>query len=115
MDGFAHPQVDLDWVRQQYRYETLTWPELDATVAMNKVVLLPIGSIEQHGHHLPVDVDVLLATEVCLAAGRAADLCRFGNDLGDVLGRVLGMGRPRGGGRQQQGCGERETERPDVS
>ncbi len=64
--------IDLEWVRQQYRYETLTWPELDASVEMNKAIVIPIGSIEQHGHHLPVDVDVLLATEVCLAAGRAA-------------------------------------------
>jgi creatinine amidohydrolase len=62
-------EIDLEWVRQQYRYETLTWPELDAAAGMDKVVVIPVGSIEQHGHHLPVDVDVRLATSVCLAAG----------------------------------------------
>jgi creatinine amidohydrolase len=65
-------EIDLEWVRQQYRYETLTWPELDASAGMGKVVVMPVGSIEQHGHHLPVDVDVRLATSVCLAAGERA-------------------------------------------
>jgi creatinine amidohydrolase len=34
------------------------------------VILLPIGSTEQHGHHLPLDTDNLLATEVSLEAAR---------------------------------------------
>lgn len=65
-------ELDLDWVRSQYRYESLTWPELDAAVGMNKVVVIPVGSIEQHGYHLPVDVDVRLAASVCLEAGARA-------------------------------------------
>jgi len=31
------------------------------------VVLLPVGAIEQHGDHLPVDVDIHLALSVCEA------------------------------------------------
>jgi creatinine amidohydrolase len=65
-------EVDREWVRQQHRYETLTWPELDVAVSQEKLIVLPVGSIEQHGHHLPVDVDVLLANSVCLAAGERA-------------------------------------------
>src|SRR5205823_6193363 len=34
--------------------------------------LLPIGSTEQHGHHLPLDTDNFLARSVCLAAARRA-------------------------------------------
>lgn len=34
------------------------------------VVILPIGSTEQHGPHLPVDVDSQLATEVAVRAAR---------------------------------------------
>jgi creatinine amidohydrolase len=36
------------------------------------VVLLPVGSLEQHGEHLPIGTDSLLVEAVCLtAAGRA--------------------------------------------
>ena len=55
-----------------YRYEHLTWPEINKAAESGKVLLLPIGSTEQHGHHLPLDVDNLLSTSVCLEAGKKA-------------------------------------------
>jgi creatinine amidohydrolase len=33
-----------------FYYDELTWPEINEAVAARKVVLLPIGSTEQHGH-----------------------------------------------------------------
>ena len=54
----------------QYRYEYLTWPEINEAAEAEKAILLPIGSTEQHGHHLPLDVDNFLATSVSLEAGR---------------------------------------------
>jgi creatinine amidohydrolase len=53
-------------------YDELTWPEINEAVQANKVVLLPIGSTEQHGPHLPLDVDNFLARSVCLAVSRQA-------------------------------------------
>ncbi|WP_309689943.1 creatininase family protein [Armatimonas sp.] len=53
-------------------YDGLTWPELNEAVMAQKVVLLPIGSTEQHGHHLPLDVDNFLARSVCLEAAKRA-------------------------------------------
>ena len=53
-------------------YDELTWPEINEAVQAKKVVLLPIGSTEQHGHHLPLDVDNFLARSVCVAAARQA-------------------------------------------
>lgn len=53
----------------QYRYEYLTWPEINDAALANKVVLLPIGSTEQHGHHLPLDTDNFLATRISMEAG----------------------------------------------
>jgi creatinine amidohydrolase len=41
-------------------------------VQLQKVILLPVGSTEQHGQHLPLDVDNLLPTSICLEAGRRA-------------------------------------------
>ncbi len=57
-------------VAKQYRYELLTWPEVNEAVAMRKVVVLPVGSLEQHGHHLPQDTDAKLASSVSYEAGR---------------------------------------------
>jgi len=57
-------------VEQEYRYEALTWPEINEAVAMNKVVVLPVGSTEQHGHHLPLDVDAKLSSAVVYEAAR---------------------------------------------
>jgi creatinine amidohydrolase len=59
-------------VAQKYIYSDLTWPEVNEAVALRKVVLLPVGSTEQHGPHLPLDVDNLIANSVCLEAGRRA-------------------------------------------
>ena len=51
-------------------YDELTWPEINLAVQEKKVVLLPIGSTEQHGHHLPLDVDNFLARGICVTAPR---------------------------------------------
>ncbi|MBT5872222.1 MAG: creatininase family protein [Candidatus Latescibacteria bacterium] len=59
-------------VRDEYRYNRLTWAEMNEAIAMQKVVLLPTGSTEQHGRHLPLDTDVFLAESVCLEVGRRA-------------------------------------------
>jgi creatinine amidohydrolase len=54
--------------------ETL-WTQLKTTEfasdSSGTVVILPVGSTEQHGPHLPVDVDSRLATEI---AGRTAEI-----------------------------------------
>jgi creatinine amidohydrolase len=48
----------------RYRYEEFTWPDIREAVAQNRVAVLPIGTIEQHGPHLPLVTDVLTATEM---------------------------------------------------
>lgn len=35
------------------------------TLISEKLVFLPIGSVEQHGHHLPLDVDTVLPFHIC--------------------------------------------------
>jgi creatinine amidohydrolase len=56
----------------EYRYNRLTWPEMNEAIGLQKVALLPTGSTEQHGPHLPLDTDAFLAEAVCLEAGRRA-------------------------------------------
>lgn len=48
----------------------LTWPEAQAALQADTVVLLPIGAIEAHGPHLPLDTDVVIATEMARRGGR---------------------------------------------
>ena len=57
---------------REYRYNRLTWPEMNAAIARQPVVVLPTGSTEQHGRHLPLDVDLLLCESVCLEVGQRA-------------------------------------------
>lgn len=53
--------------------ETLTWPEVGERMAAGAPVLLPIGArAKEHGHHLPMQTDYLLAR--ALADGVAARL-----------------------------------------
>lgn len=52
----------------------LTWKEYEARIqADNPVVLLPIGALEQHGHHMSMNVDVLLPTAVCERVAHKAE------------------------------------------
>ena len=56
----------------EYRYNRLTWPEMNDAIAMQKLVILPTGSTEQHGPHLPLDTDEFLTETVCLEVGKRA-------------------------------------------
>lgn len=58
--------------KTEYRYNRLTWPEMNEAIATQKVVILPTGSTEQHGRHMPLDTDVFLCETVCLEVGRRA-------------------------------------------
>jgi creatinine amidohydrolase len=55
----------------EYRYEKLTWPEINDAVQMGKVCIVPCGSVEQHGAHLPLDVDIVCPLGIAMGAGRA--------------------------------------------
>jgi creatinine amidohydrolase len=51
-------------MQTKYRYEEFTWPEIRDAVAQNRVAVLPVGTVEQHGPHLPLVTDVLTSTEM---------------------------------------------------
>ncbi|HET7323887.1 MAG TPA: creatininase family protein [Halococcus sp.] len=53
-----------------------TWPELDEYVAGESLAVVPLGSTEQHGPHLPLATDHLIAETLAReAADRADVLC----------------------------------------
>lgn len=49
----------------------MTWKEYEAK--KDKVVILPVGSTEQHGPHLPLSVDAVIAEEIAIKLAEKID------------------------------------------
>jgi creatinine amidohydrolase len=45
----------------------LTFPEIDRKLKESSILCLPVGAIEQHGAHLPLNTDVVVAEELTRA------------------------------------------------
>jgi creatinine amidohydrolase len=72
--------------------ERLTWPEVAQAISAGLPIVTPIGSMEQHGHHMPLGTDALLPHALMRRVGRAREL---------VLAPpvfVAGRSHPRSGG-----------------
>lgn len=54
-------------VKPPYLFEKMTWLEVREAVKIGRVVLIPVGTLEDHGHHLPIDTDVVIAEGICRA------------------------------------------------
>ncbi len=48
----------------KHLYRTLTWPDVKARAEQGAVIVIPVAAIEQHGFHLPIDVDNVLVEHV---------------------------------------------------
>jgi creatinine amidohydrolase len=59
-------------VKRDFLWETLTWQEIENRLKEVDTAILPCGSIEQHGPHLPVDVDHFDAGYLAI---RVAEAC----------------------------------------
>jgi len=76
----------------------LAWPEAAKRMASGAPVFLPVGATEQHGHHMSLNVDVVIPTAIAeraarLVNGLVAPTIPYGN-----------RSQPRsGGGRQFPG------------
>jgi creatinine amidohydrolase len=58
---------------REVQLRRLAQPELASYAASDATVLIPVGAIEQHGPHLPVEMDVYAAEQVSAAAAREFD------------------------------------------
>jgi creatinine amidohydrolase len=70
----------------------LSWTTFRDRVEGGAIVILPVGALEQHGHHLPLGVDAILATEVSR---------RVAHRVGGVVAPAIPFGyksQPRTGG-----------------
>lgn len=64
MDTMSNTAAEVRWDR-------LSAPALREAAAQGAVVIVPLGATEQHGPHLPTQVDWRLAYEIALRAARA--------------------------------------------
>jgi len=70
----------------------LTWPEAQSRISAGAPVILPLGATEQHGHHMPLNVDVVIPTVIGERVARAT---------GGLVAPTLPYGnrsQPRSGG-----------------
>ena len=54
----------------KHLYRTLTWTEAKERAEAKAVIVIPVAAIEQHGFHLPIDVDNVLVEHVTEEAAR---------------------------------------------
>ena len=60
-------------IEKKHLFRHLTWPEVRTRAEEGAVIVIPVAAIEQHGYHLPVDVDNLLVEHVTEEAARRSD------------------------------------------
>lgn len=72
MGGESMPNKPAGRTGSDHLLGRLTWPEAQARFKKVDVALLPVGAIEQHGPHLPLDTDAFDAEYL---AGKVAEAC----------------------------------------
>lgn len=76
------------------RMDNISWVEYERRVEAGAVVFLPCGATEQHGPHLPLGTDALLASAISEDVARA---------VGGIVAPAISYGyksQPRSGGGQ---------------
>ena len=54
--------------------ERMTWPEVEEAIGRGvDAVLIPIGTTEQHGPHMPLDTDCFIARSLSVRAAELGD------------------------------------------
>ncbi len=68
------PDEDID-VKNEVWFQNLTWEEIkQKTEESGRTIVLPFGSTEQHGTHLPVGTDTMIATALAESAARRTNV-----------------------------------------
>ena len=58
--------AELGGSGEPLRWDTLTWPESGDAARAVDAVIIPVGAVEQHGPHLPLNVDTTICEAVAL-------------------------------------------------
>lgn len=49
------------------------WQTAQKMIQSARAVIVPLGSTEQHGHHLPIDTDIITATDIAIRLAKRTD------------------------------------------
>lgn len=60
-------------MKKMYNLGELTWPEAETAVKEARAVIVPLGSTEQHGFHLPLNTDSSAAEYMALELAKRTD------------------------------------------
>jgi len=69
----------------------MSWPEVEKSLKKTDIVLLPVGSTEEHGHHLPIDNDTFVAYEIAKRAAKEVE-----KDIGALVAPPVPFGESEG-------------------
>jgi len=72
---------------KRYLLEEMTWPEVKEAVRSEAIVVIPVGSTEQHGLHLPLGTDTMISLEI---VRRAAE--KVGDEVTVVVAPSVNIG-----------------------
>lgn len=59
-------------IKMNLLLERMSWPEVKNAIERNSIAIIPVGQIEEHGLHLPINTDAFLATEIAKRAAQKA-------------------------------------------
>ena len=65
--------IEVNGRGQKVLWQQMRRTELEEASREGAMVIVPVGSTEQHGPHLPVDTDIHIAQEIALAVARGMD------------------------------------------
>jgi len=62
--------------RTSYAIDHLPWPEVGRRLNADPRLILPVGALEQHGPHLPIGTNIVIARYVARAVSRRTGILR---------------------------------------
>jgi creatinine amidohydrolase len=78
-------------VRRPFFMPHMSWDEVEAYLKTSDMVIIPVGSMEQHGKHLPLNSDIVQATEICLRIAQKTGVLVAPSVLAGVSEHHLGF------------------------
>lgn len=69
-------QTNPLWTQQKVKnyLPHMTYPEVEAFLERSDMVIIPVGSLEQHGDHLPIGTDFINGVERCKLIAQERDV-----------------------------------------
>jgi len=69
-------QTNPLWTQQKVKnyLPHMTYPEVEAFLEKSDMVIIPVGSLEQHGDHLPIGTDFINGVERCKLIAQERDV-----------------------------------------